>query len=321
MTELASPSPGPGELSIDVAFAGLNYAEVLYRRGLVDVPLPFVPGIEVAGHVRAVGEGVTGFEVGQKVAALTIINSGGYAEVAVADARLTAPLDDRLELAVAACVPSNSTTAILALERVAGLQTGEAVLVHAAAGGVGSQLGQTARLLGAGRVVGTVGNPSKLQAARAFGYDDVIVRETLADRVHELTAGRGFDVIADPVGGATRYASVDALALGGRLIVMGNASGAHDVLIPANDLWLAGKAVLGFNLAAFSAVRPEQVGAALQRAVAAVAEGRLRIHVQDVVPLDRAGEFHRLLEDGRTVGKISLSLARREPHGARLSSA
>jgi NADPH:quinone reductase len=169
--------------------------------------------------------------------------------------------------------------------------------------------------------VGTVGNPNKLQAARAFGYVDVIVRETLADRIHELTAGRGFDVIADPVGGATRYASVDALALGGRLVVMGNASGADDVLIPANDLWLAGKGVLGFNLASFSAVRPEQVGAALQRAVAAVAEGRLRIHVQDVVPLDRAAEFHRLLEDGRTVGKIALSLARRERQGARLSSA
>jgi NADPH2:quinone reductase len=176
---------------------------VLYRRGLVDVPLPFVPGIEVAGHVRAVGEGVMGFDVDQKVAALTIINSGGYAEVAVADARLTAPLDDRLELAVAACVPSNSTTAILALERVAGLRAGEAVLVHAAAGGVDSQLGQTARLLGAGRVVGTVG---------------------------------------------------------------------------------------------------------LQRSVAAVAEGRMRIHVQDVVPLDRAAEFHRLLEDGRTVGKVALSV-------------
>jgi NADPH:quinone reductase len=228
MTELASPSAGPGELSIDVAFAGLNYAEVLYRRGLVDVPLPFVPGIEVAGHVRALGEGVVGFDVGQKVAALTIINGGGYAQVAVADAQLTAPLDD--QLAVAACLPSNSTTAILAMERVAGLQAGEAVLVHAAAGGVGSQLGQAARLLGAGRVVGTVGNSSKLQAARAFGYDDVIVRETLADRVRELTAGRGFDVIADPVGGATRHVSVDALALGGRLVVMGNASGAEDVL-------------------------------------------------------------------------------------------
>jgi NADPH2:quinone reductase len=308
MTELASPFPGPGELSIDVAFAGLNYAEVLYGRGLVDVPLPFVPGIEVAGHVRAVGAGVTGFDVGQKVAALTIINSGGYAEVAVADARLTAPLDDRLELAVAACVPSNSTTAILALEQVAGLRAGEAVLVHAAAGGLGSQLGQTAHLLGAGRVVGTVGTSNKLQAARGFGYDDLIVRETLADRARELTAGRGFDVIADPVGGATRHVSVDALAMGGRLIVMGNASGADDVLIPANNLWLAGKGVLGFNLAAFSTVRPEPVGAALRRAVAAVAEDRMRIHVQDVVPLARAAEFHRLLEDGRTVGKVALSV-------------
>jgi NADPH:quinone reductase len=169
VAEVPTPEPGPGEVAIDVAFVGVNYAEVLYRRGVVDVPLPFVPGIEVAGHVRALGDGVDRRDlgVGQPVAALTIVNSGGYAEVVVTDARLVAPLPadaDRRLLARLAGAPSNTTTAMLVLEQVARLRRGERVLVHAAAGGVGSQLGQAARLLGAGQVVGSVGSPAKLAA-------------------------------------------------------------------------------------------------------------------------------------------------------------
>jgi NADPH2:quinone reductase len=129
-----------------VAHAGVNYAEVLYRRGAVDVDLPFVPGIEVSGHVRALGEGVSGLEVGQPVAALTIVDGGGYAEVAVTDARLVAPLPQAAtgdELAVAAGVPSNTTTAFIVIGEIARMRAGEQVLVHAAAGGVGSQLGRS----------------------------------------------------------------------------------------------------------------------------------------------------------------------------------
>ena len=155
---LPEPQPGPGEVSIEVQYAGVNFAEVLYRRGVLpDIPLPFVPGIEVAGVVRALGDGVAGFKVGERVAALTIVDSGGYGEVVVADARLVVSLvtlPGGLTLAVAAAAPSNLTTAHLLLSQVARLERGQTVLVHAAAGGVGSALGQTARALGARRVYG-----------------------------------------------------------------------------------------------------------------------------------------------------------------------
>ncbi|MCN9243719.1 zinc-binding dehydrogenase [Streptomyces sp. RY43-2] len=298
---LPIPDPGPGQVAIDVVYAGANFAEVLYRRGVVDVPLPFVPGIEVAGRIRAIGKGVEGLTVGQPVAALTIVDSGGYAEVVVTSAHLVAPLDDSgLAMDVAAALPSNSTTALLVLHRVARLAPGESVLVHAAAGGVGSQLGQVARLLGAGRVVGTVGGEAKVETAKRFGYDEVILRDRVAD------AGQ-FDVVVDMVGGPTRRASLDRLAPMGRLVVMGNASDAEDVGVPANELWFTNKTVSGFNLAAFSADFPRETGRALRRAVTAAASGDLRVQVE-TLPLEQAAEAHRRIESGATTGKLVLQV-------------
>ncbi|MGW5741816.1 quinone oxidoreductase family protein [Amycolatopsis sp. NPDC003861] len=238
--------------------------------------------------------------MGEPVAALTIVASGGYAEVVTTSADLVAPLPGT-DLATAAAVPSNSSTAFLVLERVARLAPGERVLVHAAAGGVGSQLGQVARLLGAGRVAGTVGSAAKIAAAKAFGYDEVVLRDEVA--------GLGeFDVVVDVVGGPARRASLDRLAPMGRLVVLGNASGAADVGIPANELWFTNKTVAGFNLAAFSAVAPDTAGRALRRAVAAVADGTLRVDVE-VLPLADAVTAHRRIESGATTGKLVLRVS------------
>lgn len=303
LDEVEIPEPGPGQVSIDVAYAGANFAEILYRQGVVDVPLPFVPGIEAAGRIRALGPGVQGLRVGQPVAALTIVAGGGYAEVVTTAADLVAPLDGTaLELGVAAALPSNSTTAFLVLDRVARIEPGESVLVHAAAGGVGSQLGQAARSLGAGRVVGTVGSPAKIETARSFGYDEVVLREEAAE------AGR-FDVVVDMVGGPARRSSLELLAPMGRLVVMGNASGAEDVGIPANELWFTNKTVSGFNLAAFAAAFPAQTGRALHRAVAAAASGELRVQVESL-RLEQAAEAHRRIESGRSTGKLVLEVER-----------
>jgi NADPH2:quinone reductase len=303
LDEVKIPEPGPGQVSIDVAYAGANFAEILYRQGVVDVPLPFVPGIEVSGRIRALGPGVKGLRVGQSVAALTIVDSGGYAEVVTTSAELVAPLDGYdLGLGIAAALPSNSTTAFLVLDRVARIEPGETVLVHAAAGGVGSQLGQAARLLGAGRVVGTVGSPAKIEKAKAFGYDEVVLREQVAE------AGR-FDVVVDMVGGMTRRTSLDLLAPMGRMVVMGNASGAEDVGISANEVWFTNKTVSGFNLAAFSAAFPAEAGRALHRAVAAAASGELRVQVESL-RLEQAAQAHRRIESGRTTGKLVLEVER-----------
>ncbi|WP_432040543.1 zinc-binding dehydrogenase [Streptomyces cucumeris] len=201
-------------------------------------------------------------------------------------------------------LPALSTTAFLVLDRVARVEPGERVLLHAAAGGVGSQLGQAARLLGAERVVGTVGSAAKVETAKRFGYDEVITRDRIAD------AGE-FDVVVvvvDVVGGPARRASLDRLAPMGRLVVMGNASGAEDVGIPANELWFTNKTVSGFNLAAFSAAFPEETRQALRRAVAAAAAGDLRVEVE-TLPLEQAVGAHRRIESGTTTGKLVLEVA------------
>jgi NADPH2:quinone reductase len=310
LDDLQTPEPGPGQVSIDVAFAGTNFAEILLRRGAVDLPLPYVPGIEVSGHVRALGAGVEDLRPGQPVVALTIVAGGGYAEVVVTDARLVAALPEPAspdDLATAAGLASAGTTAILVFDRVARLRAGESVLVHAAGGAVGSQLGQAARLLGAARVVGTVGAPARLAAAHAFGYDDVIVRDGLPARAAALSGGAGFDVVVDPVPTASRRPSFDALAPGGRLVAMGSES---DDEFTADEMFNSGKTVLGFNLAALSASGPAIVGLALRRAVQALNDGKLRVDVRDRIGLEHAAVAHRRMESGKAAGKLVLAVGR-----------
>ena len=306
--DVPAPDPGPGEVTIDVAFAGANYAEVLYRRGAVDVPLPFVPGIEVSGRIRALGPDVRGLQVGQagRGARNRLGRSLRGDREDGRHARGAAAEDAHAELlALASGVPSNTTSAFIALDQVARLRDGETVLVHAAAGGVGSQLGQVARLLGAARVVGVVGSPEKRTVAEGFGYDEVVVGSDLA----AAAPAGGFDVIVDMVGGSAREKSLATLALGGRVVVMGNASDAEDVRFSANELWFSGKGVLGFNLAALSAGHPDAVQRALKRALQAVLEGRVKVEISGVFPLSDAAAVHRLIESRASTGKLVLDVA------------
>ena len=173
--------------------------------------------------------------------------------------------------------------------------------MHAAAGGVGSQLGQAARMLGASRVVGTVGSVDKVEVAKSFGYDEVVVRERLAEAAQTWATSTSWWIpsAAPPGVLATRRSN-----LGGRLIAMGNASGSDDVEFGANELWLNSKAVLGFNLAAFASQYPERVGEALARALDAVGRGTMRVRVSDRLPLARAADAHRLVDSGASTGKL-----------------
>lgn len=296
--EIPAPDPAPGQIALDVEYAGANYVEALFADGFVPNPLPWVPGLEAAGRVRALGEGVTGFAPGDRVAALTINHGGGYGQVAVTQAGLVAPLPAGMDPALASVVPSNTTTALIALERIAHLRPGEQVLVHAAAGGLGSQFGQVARILGAGRVVGVVGRESKRQAALDLGYDEVWLRADLDG------AEQGqFDVIADPVSGPARRTSVGLLRLGGRLLAVGDAAQAGDQEISSNTLWFGGIGVLGFNLGALSAAVPNLVGTYLRRALNLVAAGEVTVHVAEHAPIQDAPRVLAALRDGTTVGK------------------
>lgn len=299
--EIPAPEPAPGQIALDVEYAGANYVEALFAGGFVPNPLPWVPGIEASGRVRALGEDVTGFAPGDRVAALTINGGGGYGQVAVTQAGLVAPLPAGMDPALASVVPSNTTTALIALERIAHLRPGEHVLVHAAAGGLGSQFGQVARVLGAARVVGVVGSEAKRQAALDLGYDEVWLRA----EIDSAEQGQ-FDVIADPVSGPGRQTSLGLLRLGGRLLAVGDAAQAGDQEISSNTLWFGGIGVLGFNLGALSAAEPNLVGTYLRRALNLVAAGEVTVHVAEQAPIQDAPRVLAALRDGTTVGKTVL---------------
>ncbi len=313
LTDIAVPTPGPHDVTIDVAYAGVNYAEILFRKGVVpDLPLPFVPGIEVSGTIREIGEQVTGLRVGQPVAALSIAGGGGYAEVVTVPGQLVFPLEGEdardIGLDVAAAFPSNVTTAYMLVSNVSRMQQGETVLVHAAAGGVGSAIGQTAKALGAGLVIGTVGSADKIEYAKCLGYDEVLLREGFENAVMELTGGRGVEIAIDPVGGGMRASSLRLLKPLGRLIAMGNASDAEDVSQSVNELWFTSKAVLGFNLQQMSMYAPHLVADAARKALALVAAGKIKVDVTDVLPLEEAAEAHRRIEERRSTGKMVLKV-------------
>jgi NADPH2:quinone reductase len=308
--ELDAPEPARGEVAIDVAYAGVNYAEVMARRGaLPPFQPPFVPGLEVSGRVRALGEGVDGLRPGQPVSALT--TRGGYAEVAVAPAALTYPVsggsDD--DLRRAAALPTVVPTAWALIHEVARLRGGETVLVHAAAGGVGTVVGQVARRAGAGRVLGVVSSPEKARYAQRFGYDAVLVGPGWADQAAAAVDGRGFDVILDSIGGETRARSFELLAPLGRLVLFGNASDAPETGVPGHLLRVGAKATLGWSITGLAAAAPERVRAIARDALGAVARGELRVDITEVLPLAQAPRAHAMLEGRRSTGKLVLAVA------------
>ncbi len=299
--DVPATTPKAGEVSVDVTHSGANFVEVLFARGIVPLELPWTPGIEAAGTIRELGAGVTAPAPGTRVAALTINNGGGYGGIAYTNHHLVAPIPENMELDVASALPANTTTAMIALERAANLSPDESVLVHAGVGGVGSQFGQVARHYGVGHVAAVVGTPEKRKIAIDLGYDEAYLRSEL----DSVPKGR-FDVVVDPVGGASRAASLGYLRLGGRLLVIGNASQAPPTQIDCTQLWLEGKAVVGFNLGAVAFNEPERVGTYLRRAVDLVAAGVVKVLISGTEPLERAGAVLEQIERGETSGKIVL---------------
>ena len=338
--EAPAPEPGPEDVALDVEYAGVGYIEALLAGGLIDLPLPYIPGLEAVGRVRSLGsraadarshsdaranadskagtdaDGEADADVeaglsspgphstlkpGDPVVALTINRGGAYGQVAVTNANLVAPLPPGMDPTLAAAVPANTTTALVALERIAHLKPGEHVLVHAAAGGLGSQFGQIARLLGAARAVGVVGSEAKRGAALDLGYDEVWLRSELGD-----AAGGQFDVVVDPVAGPTRQTSLDLLRLGGRLLAVGDAAQAGDPMVSSNSLWLRGVGVLGFNLGAYTAANPRTTGVYLRRALNLAASGEVTVHITERDPIREAPRVLADMAAGATVGKAVL---------------
>jgi NADPH2:quinone reductase len=310
LRELPDPQPGPRQVSIRVAYTSVNYIDIMSRqRGYRIEQFPYVPGLEIAGYIHELGEHVEGLRVGQPVAAF--VNGGGYAELALAEADLTIPLESehgQLELTTAAAFPMVATTAYDTLVNVARLQAGETVLIHAAAGGVGSVAGQLAHMLGARRVLGTVGSTQKIASAESSGYDQVFLREGFVESIRSVTEGRGVDIVLDAAGEPTRSQSLSLLAPFGRMVHFGNASGNADIPIVPGTLLAGNKGVLGYSLSNLRQDDPRHLVATAQRAIDLLVTGQIHIAIAATLPLEQATVTHQLMESNANTGKLLLQV-------------
>ncbi|MFE7706352.1 zinc-binding alcohol dehydrogenase family protein [Streptomyces sp. NPDC057486] len=308
VVEAEVPEPGAGQAAIDVAWAGVNFADLKARaEGYRVTSLPHRPGLEVSGRIRAVGEGVTGLRVGQEVAGL--VQGGGYADVVVAEAAAVFALPGGVDLRTAATVPTVLPTAHALVHEVGRLRAGESILVQGAAGGIGTAAGQLARAAGAGAVYGVTSSKAKAEYARAQGYDDVFLADTFDQDVRRATGGRGVDVVLDPVGGETLRRGLDALAVFGRLVSFGNASGAEPWQAGQVDLAARGLSVSGFSVLALAGTAPQALRELTGRALRTVAEGTVSLPVTAEFALQDAAEAHRLMGGRTSTGKLLLRIA------------
>jgi NADPH2:quinone reductase len=305
--DLPEPTPGPGEVTVEVAYAGINFADVLARaEGYRVDALPFRPGLEVAGRVRAVGEGVTAFTPGQEVT--SFMRGGGYSEIAVAPDATTFPVPHGLDLRAAASLPSVLPTAYALLHDIARLREGDTVLVHSAAGGVGTVAGQLARLGGASAVYGVVSSFDKAPHALKSGYDQVFLTPDFDADVLTATGGRGVDIALDPIGGDTFRRTLAVTARFGRLVSFGNSGSAQPWSVGAADIYPAALTVSGFSLMGLAAADPSRLRELADAAFRAVTDGGVELPVTAEFALADAGAAHRLVESRSTTGKLLLRI-------------
>ena len=298
--------PGPGQVKLRQEAAGLNYIDVYHRTGLYQQPLPLIPGVEGAGVVETVGAGVTGLQVGDRVAYAGPI--GGYAEERLIDADRLVKLPDSISGEQAAAMMLQGMTAHMLLRSVHRVEPGETILIHAAAGGVGLIVCQWAKALGA-TVIGTVGSDEKAELARAHGCDHPIVytRHDFAAEVERITGGAKLPVVYDSVGKDTFLKSLDCLRPRGLMVSFGNASGPVDPFSPAvlaqkGSLFLTRPTL--FN---YTADRAE-LEVAARELFDVVESGKVKVEIKQRYALKDAAEAHRDLEARKTSGSTILAI-------------
>lgn len=302
--EIEIPTLGPGEAVVEVRAAGVNYIDTYHRTGLYPADPPFVPGMEGAGVVTAIGPGVTEVAVGDRVA--WAMMRGSYAQYAIVPAWRLIRLPEEVSFDLAAAAMLQGMTAHYLTHSTYPLQPGDTALVHAAAGGTGLLVVQMAKLRGA-RVIGTTSTPEKAALARQMGCDEVILytEQDFAAEVKRLTGGRGVDVVYDSVGAATFDKSLDSLRVRGMMVSFGNASGP---VPPFSPLLLSQKGSLFLTrptLAHYAATREEMLARG-RDVLDWVASGRLKVQIHRIYPLAEAAQAHRDLEGRKTTGKLLL---------------
>jgi NADPH2:quinone reductase len=307
LVELPQPSPGPGQAVVRVAAVACNFPDILLCQGRYQErpPLPFTPGMELAGEVVAVGEGVS-VRVGDKVMGQTGAHGGGYAEYATVPATHLWPWPEGMSAGQAAGMFVTYQTGYCALHRRARIQPGETLLVHAAAGGVGSAAVQLGKAAGA-TVIASAGGAEKCTVAKAQGADHVIdySTEDLVARVKEITGGRGADVIYDPVGGDVFDASRKVIAFEGRILVIGFVAGRF-ADAPTNHVLVKNYAVVGVHWGYYQRMAPELIPQWQDALVALWGERKIDPLVGAELPLEEAPEALRRLGGRGTVGKVVL---------------
>ncbi|MGW1840014.1 NADPH:quinone oxidoreductase family protein [Streptomyces sp. NPDC002067] len=305
LEEVAEPQAGPGQLLLRVRAANVNFPDALLCRGQYQVrpPLPFTPGVEICGEVLAVGEGAHG-TVGQRVLAQPPLPDGGFAERVAVDAATVRPAPDSLDDAGAAALHIGYQTGWFGLHRRARLQPGETLLVHAAAGGVGSAAVQLGKAAGA-RVIGVTGGAEKARIARDLGCDLVLDRraDDIVAAVKDATDGRGADVVYDPVGGDAYAKSAKCVAFEGRIVVVGFAGGA--IPTPAlNHALVKNYAILGLHWGLYNTKDPRAVDACHDALTELAAKGAVAPLIGDRVPLEGAADAVQRVADGTTTGRL-----------------
>ena len=295
--------PGPGQVRLRHAAVGLNYADTYFRNGTYPVPLPQGIGVEAAGVVQAIGDGVTQVAVGDRVTYTGFTNTlGAYSTERLIDAAPLIKLPEGIALETAAAMTMRGLTAAYLLRRIHPFKAGDTLLLHAAAGGVGLIVSQWARLLGL-RVIGTVSTEEKAALARAHGCDETInySHEDVAQRVRALTQGAGVSVVFDSVGKATFDASLDALKRRGLMVCLGTASGP---VPPFNPHILARKGSLFLTRPALAdyIADPVEKAELAAEVFGHVVAGRIRIGIHQRYALEDAVQAHRDLEARKTTG-------------------
>ena len=301
--EVAVGNPGPGQARVRHVAVGLNFADTYFRTGLYPVPLPNGIGVEAAGVVEAVGAGVTNVVPGDRVTYTGFVNTlGAYSTERIMPAAPLIRLPDGISCETAAAMTMRGLTAAYLMRRIWPLRTGDSILLHAAAGGVGLIVAQWAKILGL-RVIGTVSTSEKAMVARKHGCDHVIeyTREDVARRVREITDGAGVAVVYDSVGKDTFAASLDSLKRRGLLVCVGTASGPVPP-IDATRLAVKGSVFVTRPALADYIADPAEKNALASELFGHVAAGRIRIEINQRYRLEEAAQAHRDLESRRTTG-------------------
>jgi NADPH2:quinone reductase len=303
LEDVAVGEPGPGQARLRHAAVGINFADTYFRTGMYPVPLPAGMGVEAAGIVEAVGEGVTNVKPGDRVTYTGFVNTlGAYSTERLIPAAPLIRLPDAIPFETAAAMTMRGLTSAYLMRRIWPLAAGDTILLHAAAGGVGLIVSQWAKVLGL-KVIGTVSSEAKAEVAKAHGCDHVILygREDVAKRVREITEGAGVAVVYDSVGKDTFEGSLDSLKRRGLLVCVGTASGP---IPPINAMQLAMKGSLYVTRPALAdyIVDPAEKAALAAEMFGHVAAGRIRIEINQRYQLQDAVQAHRDLEARRTTG-------------------